>query len=154
MRYPAPKALLEFLKPYDRSVRELALAVRDFVVPEMEPCIETIYDAYNAVAFGYGPTESHVDGAIHVAVYAKYVNLGFNQGAHMKDAAKLLKGTGNNVRHVTIKSMEDLKHPALRTYLQEARRRASARKAYPEGLIGVRSVVKPASATKRRPEQK
>jgi Domain of unknown function (DU1801) len=154
MPYPAPKALLEFLKPYDRSIRELALAVREFVIPEMVPCIETIYDAYNAVAFGYGPSESHVNGAIHVAVYAKYVNLGFNQGAHMQDPAKLLKGTGNNVRHITIKSADDLKHPALRSYLQQARRRSADTKGYPEELKGVRSVVKPASPAKRRPTQK
>jgi len=154
MPYPAPKALLEFLKPYDPSIRKLALSVRDFVIPEMVPCIETIYDAYNAVAFGYGPSESHVNGAIHVAVYAKHVNLGFNQGAHMKDPAKLLKGTGNNVRHITIKSAYDLKHPELRNYLREARRCSAAAKAYPEELTGVRSVIKPSYPKKRRPVSK
>ena len=120
MPHPAPKALLKFLKPYDPSVRELALDVRDFVIPEMEPCIEYIYDAYSAVAFGYGPNDRYQDGAIHVAVYSKHVNLGFNQGARMKDPARLLKGTGKNIRHITIKSEADLKHPAIRKYLQEA----------------------------------
>jgi len=154
MPHSTPKALLEFLKPYDRSVRELAIAVRDFVIPEMEPCIEIIYDAYNAVAFGYGPTESHLQGAIHVAVYTKYVNLGFNRGAHMKDPAGLLKGTGNNVRHITIKSKEDLKHPVIRKYLQEARKTAAKNCPYPPELKGVTSVVKAIYARKRRPNAK
>ncbi|HUN88507.1 MAG TPA: hypothetical protein VMU28_06930 [Terriglobales bacterium] len=42
MPYPAPKPLLEFLKAYDPAVRKLALAIRDFVIPQMEPCIEYI----------------------------------------------------------------------------------------------------------------
>jgi len=151
MPYPAPKALLGFLKPYDRNIRDLALAIRNFVIPEMAPCIEFIYDAYNAVAFGYGPTESHDDGAIHVAVYSKYVNLGFNQGAHMKDPAKLLKGTGKNVRHITIKSEADLRRPEIRQYLREARVLAASACPYASELKGVRSVVKAIYIKKRRP---
>ena len=154
MPYPAPKALLEFLKPYDPAVQKLALAVRDFVIPEMEPCIEIIWDAYSAVAMGYGPTESHLQGAIHVAVYSKHVNMGFNQGAHMKDPAKLLTGTGNNVRHITIKKTDDLKHPALREYLKTARKMAAAAHPYPKELAGITSVVKGVYARKRRPEKK
>jgi hypothetical protein len=152
MPHPAPKALLEFLKPYDPAIRKLALAVREFVIPEMEPCIETIYDAYNAVAFGYGPKDSHHFGAIHVAVYSKYVNLGFNRGAHMADPAKLLTGTGNNVRHLTIKSEDDLKHPAIRSYLTIARQMSAEACPYPKELRGITSVVKGNYPTKRRPQ--
>jgi len=154
MPYPAPKPLLEFLKAYDPAVRKLALAIRDFVIPQMEPCIEYIYDAYSAVAFGYGPNDRYQDGAIHVAVYTSHVNLGFNQGAHMKDRAKLLKGTGKNVRHITIKSEADLKRPELREYLREARGIAAEACPYPEDLKGVTSVVKAIYANKRRPNNK
>ena len=154
MPHRAPKALVEFLQPYDPSIRKLALAIRDFVIPEMEPCIEYIYDAYSAVAFGYGPTESHLDGAIHVAVYSKHVNLGFNQGAHMKDPARLLQGTGKNVRHITIHSAAELLHPAIREYLRESRRIAAKSCAYPPELKGVTSVVKAIYANKRRPVRK
>jgi len=154
MRHPAPKALTEFLKPYDRSVRELALAIRDFVIPEMEPCFEYIYDAYSAVAFGYGPNDRYQDGAIHVAVYTNHVNLGFNRGAKMKDPAGLLKGTGKNIRHITIKSVAQLDQPAIREYLQEARKNAHAACPYPDELKGVTSVVKAIYAKKRRPTTK
>jgi Domain of unknown function (DU1801) len=149
--HPAPKALIEFLKPYDPSIRKLALTIRNFVIPEMQPCFEYIYDAYNAVAFGYGPTLSYVQGAIHVAVYPKHVNLGFNQGAHMSDRAKLLHGTGKNVRHITINSEAELKQPAIREYLREARTLADKKHPYPPDLKGVTSVVKAIYANKRRP---
>jgi hypothetical protein len=95
----------------------------------MEPCIEYIYDAYNAVAFGYGPNDRYRFGAIHVAIYTGHINLGFNQGAHMKDPARLLKGSGKNVRHILIKTAVDLGHPAIRTYLREARKIAAASRA-------------------------
>jgi len=151
MSQPVPKPLLEFLKAYDPTIRKLALSIREFVIPAMAPCYEYIYDAYNAVAFGYGPTESYRQGAIHVAVYAKHVNLGFNQGAHMKDPAKLLKGTGNNVRHITIRSEAELKQPFIREYLREARRIADKDHPYPADLKGVTSVVRAIYANKRRP---
>jgi len=154
MPYPPPKPLIELLKPYGPAIRKLALTTRDFVIPEMEPCFEYIYDAYSAVSFGYGPNDRYQDGAIHVAVYTKHVNLGFNQGAHMKDPAKLLKGTGNNVRHITIKTEADLKRPEIREYLCEARRIAAKNCPYPNELKGVTSSVKAIYAKKRRPTEK
>jgi len=154
MPYPAPKPLLEFLKPYDRGVRDLALAIRDFVIPEMEPCIEYIYDAYSAVSFGYGPNDRYQDGAIHVAVYSHHVNLGFNRGAHMKDPGKLLKGTGKNVRHITIKSETELMNPVIREYLRGAREMAAKSCPYPAELKGVSWVVRAIYKNKRRPVQK
>jgi Domain of unknown function (DU1801) len=154
MPYPPPKPLLQFLKAYDPAVRKLALTIRDFVIPEMEPCIEYIYDAYSAVCFGYGPNDRYQDGAIHVAVYTSHVNLGFNEGAHMEDPAKLLKGTGKNVRHITIKSEDDLKRPEIRQYLRQARRMAADDLPYPKDLKGVISVVKAIYANKRRPNTK
>jgi len=56
-RYKPPAALIKFLKPYDREVQKLALDLRALVLDEMAPCHENIYDAYSAVAMGYGPTD-------------------------------------------------------------------------------------------------
>ena len=106
-----PRALLGFLKPYDQAIRDLALAVRTFVLQDMTPCYEYIYDAYNAVALGYGPTDRYQDGVCHIAVYAKHVNLGFNQGATLDDPKGVLQGTGKAVRHITIKTASDLEQP-------------------------------------------
>ncbi|MGH9662743.1 MAG: MmcQ/YjbR family DNA-binding protein [Bryobacteraceae bacterium] len=122
-----PKALLEFLKPYDRATRELALAVRAVVLEELAPCCENIYDAYNAVAIGYGPTVRLKDGICHVAVYSRHVNLGFNRGAEMVDPDGLLQGSGKRARHIAIRTRADLDRPAIRKYLRRARKMAGAR---------------------------
>ena len=108
MAYSPPAALVKFLKPYDREIRELALQLRALVLTEMAPCYENIYDAYSAVAIGYGTSDRLGDGVFHIAVYSKHVNLGFNDGAALADPKGILEGTGNRIRHLTIKTPADL----------------------------------------------
>lgn len=153
MPYPPPKALLKFLEPFDRPVRTLALATRDLVLEEMAPCVEPMYDAYNAVALGYGSSERLRDGVCHIAVYAGHVNIGFNHGAELDNKKCLLEGTGKRVRHITIKTPADLENPAVRGYLRAAYELAGMKQAT-RGLRGVTSVVKAIYARKRRPVKK
>jgi len=150
MRYAPPKALLQFLEPFDRPIRNLALATRALVLEEMAPCAENIYDAYSAVALGYGSSDRLKDGVIHVAVYAGHVNIGFNHGAELDNEKGLLQGTGRRVRHITIKSAADLRNPAVRKYLRAAYQ-LSGMKQSTRNLKGVTSVVKAIYAKKRRP---
>ena len=153
MHYPPPKALLQFLEPFDHPIRELALATRSLVLGEMAPCVEPMYDAYNAVALGYGSSERLKDGVCHIAVYAGHVNIGFNHGAELEDKKGLLEGTGRHVRHISIKSAADLKNPAVRSYLRAAYKLAGMKEATRE-LKGVTSVVKAIYPKKRRPTKK
>lgn len=150
MRYAPPKELLQFLESYDRPIRELALATRLLVLEEMAPCIENMYDAYSAVALGYGSSDRLKDGVIHVAVYAGHVNIGFNHGTELDNETGLLQGTGRRVRHITIKRADDLRNPAVRKYLRAAYQ-LSGMKQSTRNLKGVTSVVKAIYARKRRP---
>ena len=120
VRYKAPAALIKFLKPYDREVQKLALDLRALVLEEIAPCHENIYDAYSAVAMGYGPTDRLSDGIFHIAVYSKGVNLGFNQGASLADPSGILEGTGKQIRHIKIRSPSDLERPELRGCVRRA----------------------------------
>ena len=97
MPYPPPADLKKFLRPYDRDVQQLALDLRALVLEEMAPCYENIYDAYSAVAIGYGTSDRLSDGIFHIAVYSKHVNLGFNDGATLDDPKAILKGNGNRI---------------------------------------------------------
>lgn len=151
-----PAALRKFLKPYGREVQKLAIDLRNLVLEELAPCYENIYDAYSAVAIGYGASERLRDGILHVAVYSKHVNLGFNDGATLADPKGILQGNGNRIRHITIKTAEDLKRPELRAYIRRARKQAlaAARKLGeppappPRGVV---STVKAIYPKKRRP---
>src|SRR6266478_2399462 len=126
MAHRPPAALIKFLKPYDREIRDLALRLRVLVLEEMAPCYENIYDAYGAVAIGYGASERLRDGIFHIAVYSKHVNLGFNDGATLADPKGILEGAGNQIRHISIKTPDDLARPEIRAYIQRARKVALA----------------------------
>src|SRR5258705_13409522 len=104
MAHRPPPSLIKFLKPYDREIKDLALLLRQLVLEEMAPCYENIYDAYSAVAIGYGTSDRLKDGIFHVAVYSKHVNLGFNEGATLADPKRILKGAGSRIRHITIET--------------------------------------------------
>jgi hypothetical protein len=155
-RHPPPAALVKFLKPYDREIQALALKVRALVLEEMAPCYENIYDAYSAVAIGYGFSERLRDGVFHIAVYTKHVNLGFNDGAALDDPLRILEGKGNRIRHISIKTPADLARPEIRAYIRRARKVAldDARKlgeTLPKKPDGVVSTVKAIYPKKRRP---
>ncbi len=119
-----PPDLLKFLKPYDRAIQKLTLQLRAIVIEELAPCYENIYDAYSAVAMGYGSSDRLRDGLCHIAVYTKHVNLGFNHGASLDDPDGLLEGAGKQIRHLTIASEDDLRRPDVRAFLRRAIRLA------------------------------
>jgi hypothetical protein len=156
MAYPPPKELIKFLKPYDPAIRKLALAIRQLVLEELAPCYENIYDAYSAVALGYGSSDRLRDGICHIAVYSKHVNLGFNFGATLADPQGILEGSGKQIRHISIKTPADLARPELRSYLRracqmvldDARKLGEPPPQRPQGVI---SVVKAIYPKKRRP---
>lgn len=153
-----PADLLKFLKPYDRAIQKLALDLRAIVIDELAPCYENIYDAYSAVAIGYGTSEKFSDGICHLAVYARGVNLGFNQGALLDDPDEVLQGTGKRIRHISLKNEADLTRPEIRQFLKRALAlaREDARKLgevlpAKEGSRKVISTVKAIYKKKRRP---
>jgi hypothetical protein len=155
-RHPPPPELIKFLQPYDRSIQDLVLQLRSLVLEEMAPCYENIYDAYSAVAIGYGSSDRMSDGVFHIAVYANHVNLGFNHGATLDDPLGILRGTGKHIRHISIKTADDLARPEIRAYVRRARKIAidDARKlgeTVPMKIDGVVSTVKAIYPKKRRP---
>ena len=57
----------------------------------------------------------------YLAVHARHVNLGCNYGARLNDGG-LLDGTGQNMRKMTVRSVDALADPRLVPLLQAARR--------------------------------
>ena len=155
-KHPAPRSLVKFLRPYDPAIQDLALRLRDLVLEEMAPCHENIYDAYSAVAIGYGWSERMRDGVFHIAVYTNHVNLGFNFGASLPDPLGILEGKGNQIRHISIGDTGALERPEIRSYIRRARDVAidDARKlgeTTPKKTKGVVSTVKAIYPKRRRP---
>jgi hypothetical protein len=152
MKMPAPVPPphpdhLQFLAAYGPDITALALAVRKLVMEEAAGASELIYDATNAVASGYSFTGRPGDACIHIAVYARWVNLGFNHGVDLPDPQSILQGCGRQVRHIRIASAKELERPFVRKFV----RAAVARAARPEKAVAPRREVRAIYARKRRP---
>src|SRR5437016_6935989 len=122
---PPTAEYLEFLAPFERRVIDLALAARALVLEEAPDASELIYDAYNAVATGYSFTGRPSDSFVHIAVYARWVNLGFNRGSELDDVRGVLQGAGRWVRHIRIAEPADLVTPGVRAFVGAAGARAA-----------------------------
>ena len=142
-----PKELLDLLKTYDRGIQELTLALRELVIDELAPCHEYILEVY-IISLTYGPTERLKDGICYIGVQRSYINLGFHHGASLRDHQGILEGDGKQMRHIKIRSMEDLQNPAIRAYLREASERAG-HEVTREKIRTVTTAVKRKSSPKR-----
>ena len=72
-----------------------------------------MYDNYNALAIGFGPTERTSEAVLSIAVYARGVNLYFLHGASLPDPDGLLDGAGSRGRFVRLPSAAVLDDPRV-----------------------------------------
>ena len=82
--------------------------------------VEMVFDNYNALVFGFGPTGKSRDSFISVAGYPRWVTLFFLDGAGLLDPEGLLEGDGKQVRGVRLKTPADLDAPAVAALIDQA----------------------------------
>jgi len=101
--------LIKFLKPFDKEINELVFWLREFVWNLYPKSNELIYDNYNAVAFGWSPTDKvgHIFCSIAVGRTSKNVHFGFYWGSEISDPEKLLIGKGKQYRYILVKNKKD-----------------------------------------------
>jgi hypothetical protein len=63
---------------------------------------ELVYDNYNALAIGFGPSDKASEAIFSIAVFPRWVSLFFLQGAKLPDPDGLLQGAGTKVRHIVL----------------------------------------------------
>ena len=104
----------------------------------MPTAVELVYDNYNALTIGFGPSERASEVIVSLALYPRWVSLFFLQGAKLSDPEELLGGSGKQVRHIVLGQSNDLDKPAVEALLAEAIRgarhptRMRRREVYPE----------------------
>jgi hypothetical protein len=98
----AERQLDSFLAKYAPDVESYArraLAKMRKLVPG---AIEMVYDNYNWLVIGFGPTERPSEAIFSLVLPAGRVTLCLLQGAGLPDPAGLLQGTGNVVRNIRL----------------------------------------------------
>lgn len=97
---------------YPGNIKEIARHTRSLVYDVFPQVVEVVWVRQKNTGFGTG-IKKKTEHFCWIMPASKHVNLGFNYGKELPDPKNLLEGTGKLFRHVKIKSIEDLKNPAL-----------------------------------------
>ncbi len=145
------KDLLKFLQPFPEEIRERALWLREFVWDLYPKTNELIYDNYNAVAFGWSPTDrvGHTFCSIAVGRTSHNVHFGFYWGSEIADPEKLLIGEGNQYRYLLVKNTKDFPKTYIKKLLKEAFANSLAKVKDKKQLMEGATITKSVSAKKR-----
>ena len=147
---PGPRRqLARFLDKYEPAIAKRARASLAFLRKRLPTATELVYDNYNALAIGFGPTRNASDAIFSIAVYPRWVSLFFLQGAALPDPDGRLRGSGKKVRHIVLSRAEELRLPAVEALISAAL--ATAKKPldpYAKPILLIKSI-----SAKQRPRR-
>src|SRR5436189_6392385 len=143
--------LKKFLSPFSKEIQEIVFWLREFMWDLYPNCNELIYDNYNAVAFGWSPTERVSDtfGSIAVGRTSHNIHFGFYWGSKISDPEKKLIGQGNQYRYILVKSKNDFPKSYIRKLLKDAYNYSIIKSEKIEKKITGTTIVKSVSDKKR-----
>lgn len=138
-----------FIAKFSDEVAAQIRAARAEMRRRLPGAYELVYDNYNALAIGYGPTEKTGQAVFSLACFPRRVSLVFIRGVDLDDPQGLLNGEGNQVRFLPLIERGVLDRPDVRALWDEALANAAA-PIDPSG--SGRTIVKSISA-KQRPRR-
>ena len=143
--------LKKFLQPFPKEIQELALWLREFVWDLYPTANELIYDNYNALAFGWSPTDrvGHTFCSIAIGRTSMNVHFGFYWGSEIADPKKLLIGEGNQYRYILVKSKNDFPKTYIKQLVKEAYANSLGKVKDKKQLMQGNTIVKSISEKKR-----
>lgn len=150
------KDLIKFLQPFDDDIKGTVLWLRDFVWKLYPKTNELIYDNYNALAFGWSPTDrvGHTFCSIAIGRTSKNIHFGFYWGSQIKDPDKKLIGNGNQYRYILVKNKKDFPKDYIQKLMQDAFVNSLARVKDPKQLMEGKTITKSISLAKRELKKK
>ena len=108
------RQLRSFLAKFDPRIAACARAALSRLRKKLPGAIELVYDNYNALAIGFGPSDKPSEAIFSIAVFPRWVSLFFLQGAKLPDPDTVLKGCGTQVRHIVLTNLQILEQPAVK----------------------------------------
>jgi hypothetical protein len=143
--------LKKFLKPFPAEVQETTWWLRDFVWSLYPKTNELIYDNYNALAFGWSPTDrvGHVFCNIAVGRTSMNIFFGFYWGSEIADPEKMLIGNGKQYRYISVKNKNEFPKQYMKKLMKEAYTNSMLKVKDEKQIMEGRTIVKSISATKR-----
>jgi hypothetical protein len=138
-----------FMAKYLPNVARDARTVRRWLQQRLPGAYEFVYDNYNWLVIGFGPTPRPSDAVFSVVLAPRWVTLCFLEGAALDDPHKLLRGGGKQVRNLRLDDVTRLRRPEVQELIDRAIDQASA----PFDAGRKRSVLIRAALAKHRPRR-
>ncbi len=137
-----------FLSKYTPEIAAQAKRAIAKMRARLPGSVEMVYDNYNALVIGFGPTESASDAVVSLALYPRWITLFFLEGVALSDPLGVLSGSGKYVRQYRLKDPSDLDRPEIRELVAQARARSTSWQKGAKRRMVIKSVSK-----KQRPRR-
>ncbi|HEX5182515.1 MAG TPA: hypothetical protein VFW19_05110 [Allosphingosinicella sp.] len=121
----AQRQLDVFIDKFTPEVAALTRALLGRMKQRIPGAQILVYDNYNALAIGFGPSGKAGQAILSLAVMPRWVTLCFLWGVHLSDPHMLLKGGGSRVRHVRLHKPDALDDPRIDALIAEALEKAN-----------------------------
>lgn len=119
------KQLAGFMARFTPEVAALARGALARMRARFPNAIQMVYDNYNFLVIGFSPTERPSEAIFSIALAPRRVSLCLLQaGPKLPDPEKLLRGSGNRVRHIRLERAAMLDQPPVKALISEALKRA------------------------------
>ena len=150
MSLEAERALAGFVEKFAPEMQRRIRASRERLAARFPDAVQLVYDNYNFLVIGFGPTQRPSEAVVSLAAHRRGVNLCFLQRApELPDPTSILRGTGSVVRNVALAEPEDLDRSDVAALLDAQAALAVVPMAESEGpLLVIRSV-----SAKQRPRR-
>src|SRR2546429_9478175 len=121
MKTQSPAKQLDgFIARYTPEIGAQARAALAKMRERLPGAVEMVYDNYNGLVIGFGPTDRPSEAVFSIVLFPRWVTLCFLQGAKVPDPQKRLRGNGKQVRHIRLDTADDLETPGVRDLLTRA----------------------------------
>ncbi|MFQ5933970.1 MAG: DUF1801 domain-containing protein [Dehalococcoidia bacterium] len=107
-------------KTVDSWMADLSPEQRKLAEPLRELIFEADPELSEAIKWGNPVYEKKGRACYIAAMTDKYVSLGFFKGAMLTDPEGLIEGTGEKMRHVKVRSLEDIRRAQFLAWIREA----------------------------------
>ena len=125
----------------------LIVAMRRWLRKRLPTAHEVVYEYRDFFVISYSPNERGYEGVLGIRASADGVKLFFNRCKELPDPAKLLQGSGGQVRSIDMEGASTLARPEVASLIDEA----IARNPVPFARAGRGSVVmSPSTSAKQR----
>jgi hypothetical protein len=117
---PSDVQLAGFIAKYSPEIAAQARECLSMMRARLPGATELVYDNFNALAIGFGPSERVSEIIFSLTLYPRWISLFFMQGAGLADPQKRLKGSGTVARHIVLSDPSVLDDPAVVELMTQA----------------------------------